>query len=340
MPQDIHPSDVTLSEPWIGRRVGTRRALGHSVVSVRPQEGRGMDVTSAATLRDRPLDLRLPPNWVFEHTSWQRARQVVLEALAAGWVAVVVGDSGAGKTLLLRDLARTFAAGGLRVRFSEVGDFPGRPTPGEVRMVDEADVLGDTALRSLALAGGPAVISLLPRSVRVLEGLGARIAVVRLSPLSLAEATDFLAAALDAGQIRQDVFDEGAVTALALASGGMPRQLIVQSRGALFQAEMESAPCVKARHIERAEALRLGVQRQLVDAVPAQAGDTVADKRLQNAPVGSVEATAAASAADLASDSLAGAAGPLSPALEPMMRPADVAAPYCPAARPLAVFIR
>ncbi|MFC7735442.1 hypothetical protein ACFQX4_06200 [Roseomonas sp. GCM10028921] len=206
-----------------------------------------------------PFGLQASPGQAFEHTGRRQARKTVLEALAAGWLAVVVGEEGAGKTLLLRDLERQLRAGGLKVRLGGPGDAIDPVGPDTVRLVDDADMLDDAALRSLALAGGVTVFAVLPQSAGRVMGLPVRIALARLLPLSPEEVGEFVSATLTAAGRPADLFSERSVAALASFSEGLPGSLLALCQASLLRARREGAPQVGARHVVlAAQALRSG----------------------------------------------------------------------------------
>ncbi|MBB5694185.1 hypothetical protein [Muricoccus pecuniae] len=183
----------------------------------------------------------------------------MLEALAAGWLAVVVGEEGAGKTLLLRDLERQLRAGGLKVRLGGPGDAIDPVGPDTVRLVDDADMLDDAALRSLALAGGVTVLAVLPQSAGRAMGLPVRTALARLLPLTPEEVGEFVSATLTVAGRPADLFSERAVAALASFSEGLPGSLSALCQASMLRARREGAPQVGARHVVlAAQALRSG----------------------------------------------------------------------------------
>ncbi|MBY0329224.1 MAG: hypothetical protein K2X49_00965 [Acetobacteraceae bacterium] len=207
-----------------------------------------------------PFDPQVPPERAFEYAGRQQARRTVLEALAAGWHAAIIGESGAGKTLLLRDLERLLRAGGLDVRLGGPGEAAPRPVGhGTVRLVDSADALDDTALRLLVLAGGMTVLAVLPPAAPRVRNLPVRVAAVGLPPLCPAEVEEFVASTLAEAGNPPDLFDAAAVAALASLSGGLPHQLNVLGRASLLRARRDGSPRVEARHVEAAaEAERRG----------------------------------------------------------------------------------
>ena len=207
-----------------------------------------------------PFDPQVPPERAFEYAGRQQARRTVLEALAAGWHAVIIGESGAGKTLLLRDLEHLLRAGGLDVRLGGPGEVASRPVGhGTVRLVDSADALDDTALRLLVLAGGMTVLAVLPPAAPRVRNLPVRVAAVGLPPLCPAEVEEFVASSLAEAGNPPDLFDTAAVAALASLSGGLPHLLNVLGRASLLRAKRDGSARVEARHVEAAaEAVRRG----------------------------------------------------------------------------------
>lgn len=232
--------------------------IGHTMPAV-PTWGHRVNQISAAIEAAHPFEWQVLPERAFAHAGWERARQTVLEALAAKWMPVILGEAGSGKTLLLRELESTFRAGGLKVHFSERGDEAEPVGADVVHLVDEADALDDETLRQLAAKGRATVLAALPRFARRLDKLQGQIATVTLAPLSPAEVEEFVTSRLAPDARTPGLFTEDAIAMLASLSGGLPRMVNVLGRASLFQARLEGAPHVEARHVEAAEAMRHGV---------------------------------------------------------------------------------
>ena len=208
---------------------------------------------------DLPFDPGLPPERAFAHEGWVEARRAALRALAAGARVALVGEGGTGKTLLLRELARTLGNGGIRVRLSERGDTAAPAGPGTAHLVDEADALDDNALARIATEG-LTVLALLPRSVPRLDALPVRFEIVPLRPMRAEEVGGFISAALRDAGLPSDLFTRAALDRLFALSSGLPRLVVTLGRAAVFQARLEGAARVEAAHVNAAETMRSGTE--------------------------------------------------------------------------------
>ncbi|MBY0338807.1 MAG: AAA family ATPase, partial [Acetobacteraceae bacterium] len=210
-----------------------------------------MNELSAPALAGLPFPLHLPPEQAVAHPGWVQARTALLDAMRQGRIAVLIGPPGVGKTLLLREVARQLRAEGQAPGFAERGDTA--PTDAALPLVDEAEALPDEALQALLARGGPAVLAALPGFLRRLDALATPAVIVPLTPMTAAETRRFVAAIAPPG-----LFGEDAVAALAVLSQGLPRLAATLGRAAAFQARLEGAGPVTARHVTEAEAMRAG----------------------------------------------------------------------------------
>jgi type II secretory pathway predicted ATPase ExeA len=199
-----------------------------------------------------PFEPQVSPERAFQHDGWRQARNSVLKALAEGRLAVLVGESGAGKTLLLREMERTLDTAGVVVRRDGPDSAAELIAPDIVRLVDDADGLDDATLFRLALLGRATVLAVLPHSVDRMTNLPGRVAPMPLAPLSPAEVDNFVAAALAAAGRPADLFGADAVAALATFSDGLPGRLNVLGRASLLQAQLEGVPHVQPEHVRQA----------------------------------------------------------------------------------------
>lgn len=212
-----------------------------------------------ATL-DTAFRLTLDLAGVTEHRGWREAREQALAALAAGQgLIALLGPAGTGKTLLLRDLARSLRATGQAVQLVGRGDLPFDAGAGEVVLVDEAARTDAATLDRLCASGAAVILADLPGLEARLDNHDRPAAVVRLAPLRTDEVGAFVADRLTrAGQL-PDMLTAGAVAALALHSSGIPRVLNLLARAALFVAASEGTEPVEGRHVDLAVALREGM---------------------------------------------------------------------------------
>ncbi len=196
---------------------------------------------------------------ISEHQGWRAARDQVLAALAAGpGLITLLGPAGTGKTLLLRDLARSLQAAGREVELVGRGDLQFDAGATDVVLVDEAARMDEAALDSLAVPGVTAVLADLPGLETRLENHGLAVTIVRLDPLRPDEIGAFVADRLVRAGQPTDLLTADAVEAVALHSAGVPRVLNLLARAALFMAETEAAARVEERHVSLAVALREG----------------------------------------------------------------------------------
>ncbi|MCW8086723.1 hypothetical protein [Sabulicella glaciei] len=191
------------------------------------------------------------------HAGWRRARAAVLGALRPGQPVLLLGQPGAGKTLLLREVERALREEGRPAQLHEHALTAEPDAPGTVRLLDEADGLDDAALRELG-EGGPVVLAALPGFAARLEALGLPSSVVPLPPLSPDDVGEFVAARLEAVGEPPDLFEPEAIESLALHARGLPRLVATLAQGAMFIARMGGAARVGPHHVESADAMRSG----------------------------------------------------------------------------------
>jgi hypothetical protein len=193
------------------------------------------------------------------HRQWADARAAVLAALSDGcrWVAVV-GPPGVGKTMLLRDIARTLAR--------ESGKDIRNATPtakhhmlivaagaNGTALLDDADGLSETLLAGLSAPSGPRCVF---AGSRELAGRLGRIVadtrIVVLDTLPPAEARAYLALWLEREQLSAKFFDPQAAAALIAAAQGSPRSLSKLAGRAVQIAASEDARRVGTGHVREA----------------------------------------------------------------------------------------
>ena len=215
-----------------------------------------MQHTVLPALADPLFQLQIAPDAAFPHPAWRQARASLLEALDGGGIAVLVGPPGSGKSLLLKELARTLRRAGKPARLIERTDALDGPPGSGVLLVDEADTLGTDALLALCAGPAPVVFAALPgfperlaRHTRpVLEAV-----LDRLQPEDVAR---YVAARLDAVGRPRDLIEPEAVLALARHSDGLLRLVNTLGGAAVFLATLDGSVQVGPRHVEEAASMR------------------------------------------------------------------------------------
>jgi len=140
-------------------------------------------------------------------------RQIGLEAP----VVVVCGNAGAGKTLLIKMIARSCTDMGLCARQIDRGDLMhvAFGQCADVLLIDEADSITESTLQSLTSAGSNTstttmIFLCLPSNVRRFTSSGGRAVIIELAPLLHSDARNYLLErATSAG--RPDLFDADAL---------------------------------------------------------------------------------------------------------------------------------
>lgn len=214
-----------------------------------------------------PFSVQVDLGRAVGHPPWQRAHAAALEVLGAGGRAVLVGEGGSGKSMLLRELAGVLRGTGAAVCLI------GRPGPverGGTLLVDDADRFEAAEVTALCAEAGPVLLAGLPIiAERLPESFGPwrRIALERLSPEDVAR---FVVARLAAAG-RPGLLEAEAVLELARVSEGVPRLVNTIGAAAVFLAGLEGAARVCRRHVEEAatdgvadEAVRVPVLPGLV----------------------------------------------------------------------------
>ena len=215
-----------------------------------------MQNTVLPALADPLFQLQIAPDAAFPHSAWRQACAAVLETLDGGGIAVLVGPPGSGKSLLLKELARTLRRAGKPARLIERTDAVDGPPGSGVLLVDEADTLGADALAALCAGPAPVVFAALPEFPKRLAGHPRLAREVMLDCLRPQDVARYVAARLDAVGRPRDLIEPEAVLALAQCSGGLLRLVNTLGGAALFLATLDGSAQVSPRHVEEAASMR------------------------------------------------------------------------------------
>ena len=198
--------------------------------------------TRAGSPQDRPFTLERIPGGVVAHRTWREAREGILAGLAEGKrIIVLLGDPGAGKTLLLREIEH------------ELGDR-GR----QIRRLDDADRLAPSALVGVGRRGDAACLLTGQRGFKTRARLwGDAVRIVWLRPMPPDEVARFIAARLrNAGRPR-GLFEPEAVLELARRADGLPRRVLILAGDALRVSEAAGDARVTSAHVRTATERRI-----------------------------------------------------------------------------------
>lgn len=211
--------------------------------------------------------------------SWARARDRACAALLAGQrVLVVTGPAGAGKTLLLQDIARLLVVAGWRVATSiDPGDGAQADPMQSAVLIDDADRLPGPELTSLQRNHSGALL-LVGRDVLAARCPGQPRVSVPALPQD--EANEFINAWLARNRALARIDDRVAARIAALSAGiaGVITDLL---RLSLRLADAAGVDRVLVAHVDAAAASRDSLNRAKVSVEPADplssgwAGDSV-----------------------------------------------------------------
>lgn len=215
-----------------------------------------MHQTVLPALADPLFQLQIAPDAAFPHPAWQQARAAVLEALDDGGIAVLLGPPGSGKSLLLKELARTLRRAGKPARLIERTEALDGPPGSGILLVDEADTLGLDALAVLCAGPAPVVLAALPNFPARLAGTPRPVREAVLDRLQPQDVARYVAARLDAVGRPRNLVDPEAVLALAEHSGGLLRLVNTLGGAAVFLAGLDGSEHVSRRHVDEAASMR------------------------------------------------------------------------------------
>lgn len=215
-----------------------------------------MQQTVLPALADPLFQLQIAPDAAFPHPAWQQARAAVLEALADGSIAILLGPPGSGKSLLLKELARTLRRAGKPARLIERTEALDGPPGNGILLVDEADTLGPDVLAALCAGPTPVVLAALPGFSARLAGNRRPVREAVLDRLQPQDVARYVAARLDAIGRPRNLVEPEAVLALARHSGGMLRLVNTLGGAAVFLAGLDGSEHVSRRHVDEAASMR------------------------------------------------------------------------------------
>lgn len=183
--------------------------------------------------------------------SFQRALDELLARLRNGARLVVIeGESGSGRTRLMRKAATRIAGDGRTARLVQHAQLLGTEKDADVIFIDEAQGVNPRELaahidgseqagaRSVVLALGVGGAHALPRAVQP----------IALAPLSEAESGRFIAEHLKRAGGRAELFTPAAVATIANAAKGAPRRLRLIAGLAMVEAALDGAARVDEVH--------------------------------------------------------------------------------------------
>lgn len=240
-------------------------------------------------------------------------------------LALVNGEVGTGKTILLRRLEATLRSSGLRPRYIPYSELSlaalldwangepastqtGRSISSSILLLDDAENCSNELLSGVQeLAAkrrerphGPQIIlvggtSLWPRMLREMPNLAELIDThVAMSPLSVDEIGQYIRHRLQVAGRPADLFTPEAIVAIAAYSRGVPRLVNQVCSRALILADLEQAASISRETI--AEAIEdcpaaLFEQNARLATIPATTGETPVPSAPISAPVSKPETT-------------------------------------------------
>src|SRR6267154_461892 len=197
-------------------------------------------------------------------------RQIGLEAP----VVVVCGNAGAGKTLLIKMIARSCTDMGLCARQIDRGDLMhvAFGQCADVLLIDEADSITESTLQSLTSAGSNTstttmIFLCLPSNVRRFTSSGGRAVIIELAPLMHSDARNYLLER-DTSAGRPDLFDADALDLLIDGARGSPRVLRSIASLSFFAAAVDGSARIARKHVADALASQIHCDTPKSDQAP------------------------------------------------------------------------
>jgi AAA ATPase domain len=193
------------------------------------------------------------------HAAWETACDCLATiADPAPRTFALLGPSGVGKTLLLRELTQTLADTelvSLRGREDQIPADLGS-TPDQVVLIDDADEMDTAALESLVRHGSARLVLAGPPSLgERLKALSPQVVIVPLAPLARTEVAGFLAGLFIGAGESPDLLSKQAIERIGLYASGVPRALSSITRTACMLACSEGATRVEGPHVDVAVAV-------------------------------------------------------------------------------------
>jgi hypothetical protein len=203
---------------------------------------------------------------------WASARTAIIAAVSRGnGIITLVGPAGVGKTVLLRDLEQHLRTDHPTVQRVDNGQLVTGAEAGAVLLIDEAGGIDLAALLNLTSRSDQfAVLAILPGFVSRFEALPHQS--IKLVRLGTDEVPHYIAARIEACGIPAERFSAEALTAIAVASTGLPRLLNVLIGNSLLEADLAGAPNVTPEHVAAAAAMHAPSVAETQPAASAKNG--------------------------------------------------------------------
>ena len=183
------------------------------------------------------------PGKIVAHPAWRLARSVLVEAITTGPSTIaLLGETGTGKSCLLRYVESTLRKHGQAVSFLRQGDLPWALEPDTVLLIDEAARLTPRALAVLAAQRTTTVVLAdLPSFGEALSRHSPPPKIVTLQPLGPNQIAGFVSEWLQLSHRDPAIVTPDGIARLAVHSGGTPRLVTRLLDAALTFAPGETA---------------------------------------------------------------------------------------------------